>query len=58
MTYVPPPGRKYLTEQEMAERYRVSTRTLFNWRLKGIGPKSVKIGRIVRYPEEESHPAT
>lgn len=41
----------YLTEQELSERYHVSTRTVQRWRATGIGgPKYVRIGlRRVAY---------
>jgi excisionase family DNA binding protein len=39
-----------LTEQEAAMLLSVSHRTLQNWRVRGGGPRFVKIGgRIVRY---------
>lgn len=39
----------YLTPKEMAERMRVTTRTLANWRQRGRGPAYFTEGRIVRY---------
>lgn len=43
--------RSYLTQDEVAERYRglVSVRTLANWRSMRIGPKYTKIGKTVLY---------
>ena len=44
--------RKYLTADEVAERYRgeVSIGTLRNWRSARIGPGFVKIGKAILYP--------
>jgi hypothetical protein len=41
--------RKYLTAEEVAERYRgeVSIGTLRNWRAMRVGPTFVKIGKAV-----------
>jgi hypothetical protein len=46
---------KYLTPEEVAERYRgeVSTGTLRNWRSMRIGPSFVKVGKGVLYPVGE-----
>ena len=43
--------RKYLTADEVAERYRgeVSVGTLRNWRAMRVGPGFVKIGKAVLY---------
>jgi len=47
--------RKYLTPDEVADRYRgeISTGTLRNWRSMRIGPSFVKVGKGVLYPEGE-----
>ena len=42
-----------LTPQEVADIFRVEVDTLAKWRWKKIGPKSIKIGRMVRYPRSE-----
>jgi hypothetical protein len=40
-----------LTEQELAERWRMSIRTLQGWRQRKTGPNFIKIrGQAVRYP--------
>lgn len=46
---------KYLTPEEVAERYRgeISTGTLRNWRSMRIGPSFVKVGKGVLYPVGE-----
>lgn len=45
-------NRKYLTVEEVADRYRgsISLGTLRNWRAMRIGPAYVKIGKAVLYP--------
>ena len=43
----------HLTPQEVAERLRTTIGTLSNWRIKGYGPKYVKLGRRVLYPVRE-----
>ena len=47
--------RKYLTAEEVAERYRgaVSVGTLRNWRAMRVGPAFVKIGKAVLYPVDQ-----
>lgn len=38
-----------LTAAELAERLKLSTRTLRRWRSEGKGPPFVRVGRGVRY---------
>jgi len=47
--------RKYLTAEEVSERYRrsVSVGTLRNWRAMRVGPPFIKIGKAVLYPIDE-----
>jgi excisionase family DNA binding protein len=42
-----------LTEQQAAERLTVAVKTLQAWRVRGGGPKFVKLGRSVRYTEQD-----
>lgn len=42
---------KLLDQNEVAEMLSVKPRTLEYWRLNGIGPKYVKVGKLVRYRE-------
>ena len=37
------------TPTELATKVKVSTRTLQDWRSKGVGPKWIKVGKVVRY---------
>ncbi|MEO0760460.1 MAG: helix-turn-helix domain-containing protein [Pseudomonadota bacterium] len=39
-----------LTQVELAERWRMSPRTLEQWRWRGVGPRYLKIGGRVIYP--------
>jgi len=38
-----------LTEIQAAELLNLSTRTLQSWRIKGGGPRFLKLGRAIRY---------
>lgn len=41
---------EFLTTEEVAERLRIPAATLRYWRMKGIGPRSIKVGpKHVRY---------
>ena len=42
-------GNRTLTDVEVAQRLGVSRFTVRSWRLKGVGPKFLKMGRAVRY---------
>ena len=42
-----------LTTKEVAERLRLHHQTLINWRVKGDGPRFIKVGRKVVYPLAE-----
>jgi hypothetical protein len=43
----------FLTLAEVAERYRTHEHTVRHWRLKGYGPRGVRVGRQVLYPVSE-----
>ena len=43
----------YLTTAEVAERYRTRDSTVRHWRSMGYGPKGVKVGRRMLYPQSE-----
>ena len=40
---------RILTDIQVAERLGVSRFTVRSWRLKGVGPRFLKMGRAVRY---------
>lgn len=42
-----------LTPQEVAVRLRTTVGTLSNWRIRGGGPRYIKLGRKVLYPLAE-----
>lgn len=44
---------KFLTEEQLAERWVISPKALQKWRLTGEGPIFVKIGSRVRYSIDE-----
>jgi predicted site-specific integrase-resolvase len=39
------------TPEEVAGLFRVTVKTLYQWRYRGIGPKSIKIEGALRYSE-------
>ncbi|WP_295400634.1 helix-turn-helix domain-containing protein [uncultured Thiocystis sp.] len=43
------PVRRRLNEREAAAELGISFRTLQQWRVRGIGPVFLKLGRAVRY---------
>jgi predicted DNA-binding transcriptional regulator AlpA len=47
--------RRTLTDIQVAARLGVSRFTVRSWRLKGVGPKFLKMGRAVRYRSEDVH---
>jgi predicted DNA-binding transcriptional regulator AlpA len=44
---------RFLTTGELATELRTPTATLRYWRHKGVGPRSLKVGRRVLYAESE-----
>ena len=46
-------GSGTLTDLEVAERLGVSRFTVRSWRLKGVGPRFLKMGRAVRYRSQD-----
>lgn len=43
----------FMTERELASRWRVSGRTLQRWRGERYGPAWVNVGGSIRYPMDE-----
>jgi len=41
-----------LTENQLAERWNLSIKTLQDWRRKGTGVSYLKLGKAIRYPHE------
>lgn len=44
---------RFLTENEVATRTRISLATLRRWRLENKGPRYHKFGSLVRYAEDD-----
>ncbi len=42
-----------LIDAEVADRFKVTTRTLRNWRSEGLGPPWLRIGRQIRYDPKD-----
>ena len=49
---MPPGERRVLNEQELAQRWGMSHKTLQRWRNAGRGPKYLKLSKRVSYPIE------
>lgn len=43
----------YLTEQAVANRFKVSVSTVKGWRQRNIGPAYYKLGGAIRYKPED-----
>lgn len=41
-----------LTENQLAERWGLSIKTLQDWRRKGTGVAYLKLGKAIRYPQQ------
>jgi excisionase family DNA binding protein len=48
-----PPADPLVTPQELADELRVPLNTIWQWRTRGTGPASFKVGRHVRYRRSE-----
>ncbi len=42
-----------MNEDQAAQVLTVGTKTLQSWRVRGVGPRFIRIGRLVRYTMEE-----
>ena len=47
-----PADRRVLNENELAQRWGISPKTLQRWRCEGRGPKYLKLSKRVSYPLE------
>ena len=52
-SFASPSGKTTLTDIEVANRLGVSRFTVRSWRLKGVGPRFLKMGRAVRYRPQD-----
>ena len=48
-----PSSKSTLTDVEVANRLGVSRFTVRSWRLRGVGPRFLKMGRAVRYRPQD-----
>ena len=46
-------SREMLTTGQAAELLSIEPRTLESWRLRGVGPRYRKLGRLVRYSQRD-----
>ncbi|MFT0532410.1 helix-turn-helix transcriptional regulator [Castellaniella hirudinis] len=51
-THLSPGDRRVLNENELAQRWGLSPKTLQRWRSEGSGPRYLKLSRRVSYPIE------
>lgn len=42
--------KEFIDENTLAERWKLTKKTLRVWRMQGKGPKYIKIGKLIRYP--------
>jgi excisionase family DNA binding protein len=42
-----------LTPNRLADRLGISPRTLQDWRSRKVGPPWIRVGRVIRYREED-----
>lgn len=50
---MPKPATTLLDDIALAAHLRVTKKALANWRARGIGPTFVRVGRLIRYREED-----
>jgi excisionase family DNA binding protein len=53
MHTLPPSAPVFLTQSEVAELLRLPVRTVEDWRLTRNGPPWLKLGRHVRYEQDD-----
>lgn len=42
---------EFLSKRDMARSLRVTVRTIENWTYRGVLPKPLRIGHVVRWPQ-------
>lgn len=50
MAHMAPAERRVLNENELAQRWGISPKTLQRWRSEGRGPRYLKLSKRVGYP--------
>jgi excisionase family DNA binding protein len=48
---LPTRPKRLLTVQQLSDYLGVPVKTLYEWRAQRVGPRAVKVGRALRYPE-------
>lgn len=41
--------RALASSAEVSEHLRVPVQTLYNWRVRGLGPRAIRVGKHLRY---------
>jgi predicted DNA-binding transcriptional regulator AlpA len=44
---------RYWTTAELSAELGIPISTLYDWRARGIGPRAIRVGRWLRYPDSE-----
>lgn len=52
MSQAPVTPKRWLTPEDLAERWQISINTIANWRTNKKGPEFKRIGGVVRYSPE------
>lgn len=52
-SFMPQGNRRVLNEQELADRWGISIKTLQRWRCTALGPRFLKLGNRVGYRVED-----
>jgi excisionase family DNA binding protein len=51
--HVPPTGARLRSAQEVADYLGVPLTTLYQWRTKNAGPRAIRVGRHLRFRQED-----
>jgi excisionase family DNA binding protein len=44
---------RFMTAAELADEFQIPLKTLYRWRMEGIGPRAIRVGRHLRYERAE-----
>jgi excisionase family DNA binding protein len=47
------PGNALLSPQQLADYLGIPLATVYRWRYEGTGPRGIKVGKHVRYRQQE-----
>jgi excisionase family DNA binding protein len=45
--------KRLLLPEELAEQVQIPVRTLYAWRLKGEGPRAIRVGKHIRFRQSD-----